>query len=587
MSARISAFFIFILISFSGRAQTLFPPDLNCVTSNGTDISLSWIDPVNGCGPFIAYEVYGSFNGGPYGIVATISNQMQTDTTLMGIDSGNWSFYMVSIFNCPGYNPQNSDTLDDLPPIAPLIDFITAYPPGPAGAILQWQPGTDPEIYAYVIYLFLGGQYFAIDTVYGSSTSFDTIPGANTAAGPASYTIAAMDSCGKIGNLNLNPHQTVFLFNLSANCSTTGHLYWTRYRNWLGGVHHYEVFESVNNGAYVRIDSTFDTTATFFYGADNLCFYVVAYDDTGATSFISMSNIICIPPNPDAPVADFYVRNVTVASPGVVNIFFSMNPNSDVRSLKISRCTDGVSFADIAVVSVPSNLNAINLFSDSSALTSDYSYYYRFTSIDSCGADTVSSSGKSILLTGNSYSTLKNHIDWSDFFYLQYGDVQSYTILRRTPGGAYIFVDSVNASTLSYEEDVTDLVTESNGTLCYKIIATDTVHFPNGIIDTVRSESNEVCIDQLLKIMVPNAFAPNGKNNIFKPVLRFADNKSYLFQVYNRWGGIIFSTTDFNEGWDGDYKGRPSEQGVYAYLVQVVDGQGRNTERKGTVMLLR
>ena len=85
----------------------------------------------------------------------------------------------------------------------------------------------------------------------------------------------------------------------------------------------------------------------------------------------------------------------------------------------------------------------------------------------------------------------------------------------------------------------------------------------------------------------PNAFAPNGKNNIFKPVLRFADNKSYLFQVYNRWGGIIFSTTDFNEGWDGDYKGRPSEQGVYAYLVQVVDGQGRNTERKGTVMLLR
>lgn len=90
------------------------------------------------------------------------------------------------------------------------------------------------------------------------------------------------------------------------------------------------------------------------------------------------------------------------------------------------------------------------------------------------------------------------------------------------------------------------------------------------------SSYSDECIDSAsiddIIIYVPNAFTPDGNeyNEVFIPVLSGninADN--YLFEIYNRWGELIFETNDISDGWDGTYRGLMSPDGTYIWKVYI------------------
>jgi gliding motility-associated-like protein len=89
---------------------------------------------------------------------------------------------------------------------------------------------------------------------------------------------------------------------------------------------------------------------------------------------------------------------------------------------------------------------------------------------------------------------------------------------------------------------------------------------------------------------VPNAFTPNGdgKNDVFKIYGTPPENiTKYNFQIYNRWGQRIFSTTDITEGWDGREDGNYCPAGVYVWEIFYEDDKKTRITNKGTVMLIR
>jgi gliding motility-associated-like protein len=43
--------------------------------------------------------------------------------------------------------------------------------------------------------------------------------------------------------------------------------------------------------------------------------------------------------------------------------------------------------------------------------------------------------------------------------------------------------------------------------------------------------------------------------------------KTYHFSIYNRWGQLIFETSDISQGWDGTFLGNQAEQGSYIYKI--------------------
>ena len=91
-----------------------------------------------------------------------------------------------------------------------------------------------------------------------------------------------------------------------------------------------------------------------------------------------------------------------------------------------------------------------------------------------------------------------------------------------------------------------------------------------------------------VNIYVPRAFSPNndGTNDLLKPILVGIETFHY-FTVYNRWGNIIFTTTDANQGWDGTFKGVAQPVETYLWIAEGIDINGKKIVAKGMVSLVR
>jgi len=98
----------------------------------------------------------------------------------------------------------------------------------------------------------------------------------------------------------------------------------------------------------------------------------------------------------------------------------------------------------------------------------------------------------------------------------------------------------------------------------------------------------KVAIDYNMSEYIPNAFSPNGDglNDEFK-VFSVRYQKLLEFRVFNRWGQEVFSTTDINKGWDGNYHGTPQEMGIYNYIIRVSRPDGQIKTYKGDLTLIR
>jgi gliding motility-associated-like protein len=84
---------------------------------------------------------------------------------------------------------------------------------------------------------------------------------------------------------------------------------------------------------------------------------------------------------------------------------------------------------------------------------------------------------------------------------------------------------------------------------------------------------------------MPNAFNPN--NTTFKPSFR-GNFAMEIFEIYDRWGQKIFSSSNINSGWDGKLNGMPQPNGVYVYIIRLRDAQtGKMVNKTGNVTLLR
>jgi len=70
------------------------------------------------------------------------------------------------------------------------------------------------------------------------------------------------------------------------------------------------------------------------------------------------------------------------------------------------------------------------------------------------------------------------------------------------------------------------------------------------------------------RFWVPNSFTPvnqDGKNDIFLPIVYGVEK--YLFEIYDRWGELIFVTKDTNTGWNGTRGGTLCKQDTYVWMI--------------------
>lgn len=94
--------------------------------------------------------------------------------------------------------------------------------------------------------------------------------------------------------------------------------------------------------------------------------------------------------------------------------------------------------------------------------------------------------------------------------------------------------------------------------------------------------SEHQCVDSVLQVItvypeqifyIPNTFTPNGDgvNQTWKVYMGGYDFSNYDLSVYNRWGELIWQTTDVNSEWDGTYKGNKVSDGIYTWSLVTKD----------------
>lgn len=87
---------------------------------------------------------------------------------------------------------------------------------------------------------------------------------------------------------------------------------------------------------------------------------------------------------------------------------------------------------------------------------------------------------------------------------------------------------------------------------------------------------------------IPSAFTPNndGKNDFFRPVL-YGTVRNFKLVVYNRWGKIVFQSTDPKSGWDGTANSKKQDSGVFAWVCTYQLEGDEQMLQKGSVTLIR
>ena len=89
-------------------------------------------------------------------------------------------------------------------------------------------------------------------------------------------------------------------------------------------------------------------------------------------------------------------------------------------------------------------------------------------------------------------------------------------------------------------------------------------------------------------ISLPDIFTPNGdgSNDKIKPIVPGIHTFSF-FRVYNRWGNLVFESTDPDAAWDGSYKGEMQPQDSYSYVIEGYNFRNELIRKQGTITLVR
>lgn len=104
---------------------------------------------------------------------------------------------------------------------------------------------------------------------------------------------------------------------------------------------------------------------------------------------------------------------------------------------------------------------------------------------------------------------------------------------------------------------------------------------------SVSSLSNVADVVPKPLVYIPNAFTPNGDGLNDGFGVKAEGIQEFLMEIYNRWGELIFSTTDINELWDGTYKGKKldnTEVFVYKVTAQGIDNQTQRFNGRVTLV---
>jgi len=478
-------------------------------------------------------------------------------------------------------------------PEKPVLDSVSVN--SNDNIILGWDTVANSDVVEIIIYRKVGDNWPDSTSVTIPYTTFyedqTQLPCLNK---NIQYAIATVDGCGnKSPKTELTAQRPIFFYLPEYNlCSKTISLSWEPYINALPPFNKYEIWSSINGGEYTLISTVASTENTYeYHNVDNATdynFFVRAvfgdfnYTSTSCTKSIITGNFI----EPDS----IYLANADVLHDNnfiELTIDVDLDPNTCTWQIMRSEA-GGVIQTLLATLSRNDVDTSPYIYLDTTANGSEGFYNYSIKVYDSCDAlSLVSDTMKTIYLTGEQLSIDENELTWNTFKGFD-GGVSRYYIFRILSDGVIPIIpfDSVSSADTNYINDVSSIAADET-IFSYWIQAIEGDSNSFGYKET--SNSNIISFFKETDFYFPNAFRPGSNidaNRIFKPTAIGFGGSGYLLQIYNRWGQLIFESTDYEVGWDGTYNNNISPQGAYVYRLIYKNVFDISKQQRGTVMLV-
>ncbi|MCH2045129.1 MAG: gliding motility-associated C-terminal domain-containing protein [Saprospiraceae bacterium] len=550
--------------------------------------SLTW-SVNNICPNFDAYIIIGT-NDLSTGTIPldTITDPNQTSYAFPNSNGSTW-YYGIGLL-CGGAFVSTSGLVSSQRPITPDIRSVSIVNGLP---VLSWYASPSPDVIGYQIYKenpYGSGDYFPYPSAgsLASGTSFTDI---NATDLNVRYAITAVTPCdesylglGTVLDGTTGPHSSILIDGNLDPCTQSYQLEWNAYENWGSGVREYQLWASFNGGVLQQVASIDGNLTSYTYTGleddQTVVFELRAYENDHNN--LARTNQVTVVSAVNRPMDFLYLTNLTVTSNASIQVDWEWDTDVDFNYAEILTSPDNSSYNSLQTLNAITG--AFESYEDLINLPSDAPYYYKVRSYDVCNQAVTSNLAKTIHLTGATADNFQNVLEWSAFD-MQYAELEEYQ-LYEIVGGNTKLVGTFTIDQRSYI-DLVDANRPSEAETCYYIIAKGKLMLPNGQIRSIQNRSNTICLQQAAVMYMPNAIAPTGKNQKFRPVFVFGQSISnYSIQIFDRYGGTVFETADYREAWDGTNNGQKVPQGVYVYLVRFTQASGEVIEERGTVTVI-
>ncbi|MEA3445772.1 MAG: gliding motility-associated C-terminal domain-containing protein [Bacteroidota bacterium] len=500
-----------------------------------------------------------------------------------------------------------------------IMKYVSVDPP--TGDVdIHWNKNSDVDVDGYYIYRYdesLQAYLFIKDVPGRNSIFIDNLaesPATSTSSLAATksetYSVVAYD-------VNVEgPHpdhvqSTIYLSSTFRPCYAEIKLGWTPYTDWPTGVLNYKIYRKIDLGVWNLLDVVdYDINSynVHFLEPDrDYYFYVEAI----GVEFKSTSNQVTeFTDMPHSPIV-FNANYASVSGENHIDLSFQIDTTADVIEYVLLRSDSLDGDFDTVSVFTPASDKEVITYTDYAP--TNIIHYYKLIAINTCGVPYVKTTNyaSNIVLEAQALDNLRNFISWTNYFDWQ-GGISHYNVYRKVDYFEPVLImqlaygDTIHLDRLDeflYNpladptnpyiqiENPSDYLEQPviSGNICYYVTAYE---FPFDDGDTTyTSKSNEICVTQMPRVFVPNAFTPNsdGLNDLFFPFLSFAGTNQFEMRIYNRWGNLVYRTIHVHQGWNGtQYDGTTKAPiGTYIYQFSFNDGDGKKHEHTGQVTLIR
>lgn len=489
-----------------------------------------------------------------------------------------WEYFLEYYKICGGDTFQfHTDTfrVDDVMPDSTILDSVSVDPISNR-VILGWTSNKTADFASYYLYNTDRSDPRLAEN-YKDTFYIDINP-INPKTKPLTYDITSADSCDNRRSYGLYSHKTIHLTATVDSCIKKANLSWTTYQGWQTAITY--IFLSYDGLNYILIDSVFPPQTTYTTSALNgnaqVWFFVRSIKQNSGQDKSSSSTSNSTNPQTTGvainPV-NTQIETVTLGTSNQVEVLIKRNPLSNYGDSHILRFKDDETATSIATIN-----NSTNLFVDpTNAGTTKFNY--KIVSENVCGIpiDTSTASNNIVLtLNENSGSIILN---WNKYFTWNTG-VKEYIIYRATGISEF---DATNFTVWNTLTDTfsSDIVEDMISTKCYKVEAIE--NSPGN----AKSTSNKICFSITGNIYFPNAIVIGGLNNTFQFKGPSINLQETSIQIYNRWGILIYNTSNFSNGWQGQTSNNDVvDFGLYIFIAKVKQGNNY-VDLKGSIHVIQ